>query len=214
MVSLRWTYKLSSQVEETANKAKSLGFTTVWLYGESRTYHEEYPLNQVKIIGGTLSPNIRVHVSPHSTQIYYYIENFPGIEGVERLLAEKEDAERTLNCIVMFAPNETARFEPKTAKPVKSPSMLNLVIRTEEDYHATLDKIEQIIFGEINRAFADVSHGRMHFAIRRLDCLSNELVSFQTELIRMAKDWGRPEAERWEEDLKKMLGSPHGFFEI
>lgn len=210
MVSIRWKYNLKVDVEETESNAKKQGFEARLLEGESRTYHQHYPLNQVKISGGNLSPNMKVHVGPNVTQVYYYIESHPTLETLEKMVSDVEIAERILNYTIIFAPDEIARFGKATAKPVESVSMLKLQTNLRDGFNKTLDEFERIFMCEIDKILFDATQGRTLFAANRIKALLDELTRFYKEIVNLAREWGLSEAEKWDEDLKKILSAPLG----
>lgn len=195
---LRWTYKLRVDVDETGNNALDKGLKTVWLEGQSRNYDQLYPLNQVKISGGNLSSKIKVHVGPSVTQIYYYPEGFLEMDGIEEMLGDKEEAERILNCVVVFASGETARFDIETATPVLSSSMLVLETKLKAKTQEALEGIQLFTLNQAAQAIMAVAQGDTFSASRCMNRLLSELTLIQDDLVAMAKKEGIAEAEERE----------------
>ena len=75
MVSISWTYNLKADVEETESNAKAQGFEARLYESVTKNFSHHFPMNQVEVSGGNLSPNIKVHVGPNVTQIYYSIDS-------------------------------------------------------------------------------------------------------------------------------------------
>ena len=74
-----------------------------------------------------------------------------------------------------------------------------------------VDALMDIAWGEIEKAGAEMSQGQFYLAMKRIEATRSELVSFQRNLINMAKEWNDPRAEKWESELKKSLYFPFGF---
>jgi len=210
VVSIRWTYDLKVDVEETEKNSKTQGFEVRLLEGETKNFVQHYPLNQVKISGGDLSPNIKVHVGPNVTQIYYSIESSLTLDYLERMVSDVESAERILNCVVVFAPDETARFGKETSKPVKSTSMLKLQINLKDGFSRILEEWQRSYMCEIDQILSIAFQGQPFLAQQRLNGLLNDLTSFYLEIVKMARDQGLPEADKWDEELKRLLSAPIG----
>lgn len=210
MVSIRWKYDLKVDVEETESNAKAQGFEARLLEGETKNYVQHYPLNQVKISGGNLSPNMKVHVGPNVTQIYYNIESPSTLETLEEMISDVESAERILNYTIVFAPGETTRFGKDTSKPVMSISTLKLQINLKDGFSKILDELERIYLCEIEKSLLEAMQGRPHFAQNRLKALIDEITRFYAEIVKMAREQGLPEADKWDEDFKKILSAPLG----
>ena len=207
MASLRWNYRIRSQLDDTKEKAIKQGFEAFWLYGTSKTCNE-YPLNQVKIKGGALSSKIQVHVSPNATQLYYYIKGSINLDDVEFILSEKEAAERILNEIIIFTSDETKRFSVKTAKPVESLAMLKLVRRLSELFNEAITTFaSNAIQLGMNTLEAGL-RGNMPLASTQIEELMDGMASLIRELIDEAKKSGDPTALKLEHDFNEMLTTP------
>ena len=199
-------------MEETESVAKAQGFQARLLEGETKNYVQHYPLNQVKISGGNLSPNIKVHVGPNVTQIYYYLKSPSTFNALERMVSDLENAETILNYTIVFAPDETGRFGKDTIKPVMSWNMLKLQISLKDGFNKFLDEFERGWMRELEKCLLDVAHGQPFLAQRRLDDLLDELTRFYMEIVEMAREQGLPQVDKWDEDLKKILSDPLGSF--
>lgn len=210
MVSIRWTYDLKVDVEESEKNLKVQGFEARCLEGETKNFVQHYPLNQVIINGGNLSPNVSVHVGPNVTQIYYSIESPSTLDTLERMISDVESAERILNCTIVFAPEETARFGKDTSKPVLSTSTLKLQISLKDGFDKILNELERSYMCEIDKIYFDAFQGRPFLAQQRLKALLDNLNRFCAEIIKMARDQGLPETDKWEEMLKRVSSAPLG----
>lgn len=210
MVSIRWKYHLRVDIEETECNAKAQGFETRLLEGETKNFRQHYPLNQVKISGGKLSPNLKVHVGPNVTQIYYYIEAPSTLEILKKMVSDVESAERILNYTVVFAPDETARFGKDESKPIMSTSMLTLQIGLGGIFNKILDELGRKYMCEIEKSLFDAVQGRPFLAEKRLTAMLDELTRFYREIVNIAREQGSPDADRWEEELDRILSAPLG----
>jgi hypothetical protein len=209
-VSIRWKYDLKVNVQETENNSKAQGFESRLLEGETKNFSQHYPLNQVKISGGNLSPKIRVHVGPNVTQIYYSLENPSTFETLQRMVSDVENTERILNYTIVFAPDENARLGKDTGKPVMSTSMLKLQIHLKDVFKKFLDDLGQFCMREIAKSFLDIAQGKPFLAEKRLSTSLDELTRFYAEIVKIARDQGLSQADKWDEDLKKILSDPFG----
>ena len=207
MANLRWNYRIKSQLEDSKENAIKQGFDAFWLYGTSTTCNE-YPLNQLKIKGGALSSKIKVHVSPNATQLYYYIKGSIRMDDLEIILSEKENAERILNEIIIFEPDETKRFSVKTAKPVESLAMLKMEKRLHELFGQALDAYGDAAFEQGMKAFVTGVRGNLPLAAAQLRELLNEVTSAGRKFIDDAKKSGNPDAAKLEHDLNEALTTP------
>lgn len=203
---LRWRFKIQAYVEETANHASGKRFLVRHLEGQSRT-GQPYPLNQIEIKGEDLGSNVRVVVSPHVTQVYFYVEDIPGIEGLENIVRNLGEVEQILNEVVIFAPDEIAKFSVETEIPVLSVSMLMTRERVVSECNKALDKLEGIVLNEISLAFISFTRGKIVHAKKRIEVILNELIKGQRGLIQMAKEQGIKGAKKWEEELDKMVST-------
>lgn len=227
--SARWKYKVQVNVEETKNKAEKRGFSCRLLEGQPKNkkgkdgWGEGYPLNQYEIAGGDFPSNIKIHLSHKTTQIFFFsnteitapkgidLEGFEHfLDSMERLVTDLEKTERIMNELAAFVHNEKNRFGLDTRTNVKVPSMYRLIIESSKVSQKIQDALMKAFGDEFDKAFDDIVHGRVYFAKRRLDLLVREVASFQQHLIKLAKEWGNPEAEKWEADLKKALSYPYG----
>jgi hypothetical protein len=211
LVCLSWKYSIRIDIDETAANANRNGLTVIWLYGQSRTYHQEYPLNQIRFIGASLNPKLRVQISPNSTEFFYDTENLAELDEVEKTLCVVEDAERVLNLTVTFASGETRRFGSEIKKPIPSIPMLRLQMNLENKKQETWDKIQNIVLHQINEAFADMSRGNYHLAGMRIESVIIELVEEHQNLMNLAREWNDPHVQEWETKFRKMMADPFGF---
>ena len=203
---LRWQYKIQAYPEETGSQARSRGFSVVYLEGQSRT-GQLYPLNQVEIKGGDFDSDVRVVVGPRVTQIYFSIEEMPSMEGLEYILDNLDKVEQILNEVVIFAPNEIARFNMETKRPVMSIGMLKTQHMLKGEIHKVFDRFFELVLKEISQAHIFLAQGKIGYAMQRLDVFLSELVNFERGLIQMAKEQGLKEAEKWEEELNKSIST-------
>lgn len=201
MTELRWRYKLNVCIEETWQSACNSGFSVRMLEGQSRTNEELYPLNQIEIKGWDLSSKVKVIVSPTVTQVYFYIENIPEINELENIAMDLGKVEQILNEVVVFAPDETARFSMETKIPVTSPSMLKTECMLKEKIHRASERLYELVLSEISLAHILLAEGKIGYALKRMGALSSELLNFQRNLIQWAKEQGIAEAEKWEREL-------------
>ena len=209
MASLRWTYRIRSQLEETKENATKKGFEAFWLFGTSKTGNE-FPLNQLKIKGGELSPKIRIQVSPNSTQLYYYVKGIISVDDLGTILSEKEDAERILNDLIIFMPDEISRFSLKTAVPVESLAMLKLEYRLKELSNENLETYRDIAFKQAIGDLITGVRGNIPQAKVSLENLIGSVSSFAKRLIHESKESGNPDAAILEHDLNEVLTAPIG----
>lgn len=189
LVTLRWKYNVRADVIDTVTNARNCGFLVEPFEGQPKNSLEPYPLNQIRISGGSLPNNVRIHVGPNVTQIYYQTEDSFELDRLEKIVSALVDTERTLNVTVVFASDEVRRFERETATPVFSIGMLKLQMAVNESIYGICGKMEQVALDELNSAFIDVAQGRIQLGNMKLQCLCNELESFQQNLIDLAKDW-------------------------
>ena len=121
-----------------------------------------------------------------------------------------ESAERILNCTIVFAPDETTRFGKDTSKPVMSISTIKLQTNLKDGFNKILNELERSYMCEIDKIFFDAIQGRPFLAQQQLKALLDNLTGFYAEIVKMARDQGSPEADKWEEELKKILSAPLG----
>ena len=207
MANLRWNYRIKSELEDSKEEALKQGFDAFWLFGTSKTGNE-YPLNQLKIKGGALSPKIKVHVSPNATQLYYYIKGSVSMDDLEIILSEKEAAERILNEIIIFAPDETNQFSVKTAKPVESLAMLKMEKRLRELFNEALDAYGNAAFEQGMNAFLIGVRGNMPLAYAQIRDIIDNVARLGKKFIDEAKKSGNPDAARLEHDFNEALNAP------
>jgi hypothetical protein len=133
MISLRWKYQLQVDIEDTRDFSRSKGFSVIELEGQSRRYNEPYPLNQIEIKGADLSSDVKVVVSPRSTQIYFSVDGVLGIKELENLLDNLGKVEQILNEVVVFFPNESVRFSMEARTPIMNDGMLKTWYMLKEE---------------------------------------------------------------------------------
>jgi len=206
MGALQWKYKIQAYVEETASHAKNKKFSTVYLEGQSRTGHP-FPLNQVEIKGGDLGSNVKVIVSPRVTQVYFFVNDISDMEELESIMGNLGEVEQILNEVVIFAPNETARFGIETEIPVMSYSMLKAQQKVLSKFHEAIDKLGELVLEEIVQAFIFLAKGKIGYGMKRIEVFLRELTKVQRNLIQWAKDQGIKEAEKWERELNEIISS-------
>jgi len=201
--SLRWKYEVQTYVEETGSQARSRGFSVIYLEGQSRT-GQLYPLNQVEIKGGDFDSDVRVVVGPQVTQIYFSIKEIPSMEGLEYILDNLEKVEQILNEVVIFAPNEIARFNMETKRPVMSIGMLKTQYMLKEGVNRALGMFYELVLKEISYANISLAQGKV-LPLKRLDVILSELIKIQRGLIQRAKEQGNEKAEKYEHELNEMI---------
>lgn len=200
---LRWQYKIQAYVEETGSQARSRGFSVIYLEGQSRT-GQIYPLNQVEIKGGDFDSDVRVVVGPQVTQIYFSIKEIPSMEGLEYILDNLEKVEQILNEVVIFAPNEIARFNREIKRPVMSIGMLKAQYMVKEGVNRALGMFYELILKEISYANISLAQGKI-VPLKRLDVILSELIKIQRGLIQRAKEQGNEKAEKYEHEFNEMI---------
>ena len=198
-------------VEDTRDFAMDKGLQVFELEGQSRRFLEPYPLNQIKIKGRALGSNVKVIVSPYTSQIYFSIEDAPGIDKLENLVENLWQVEQILNEVVVFVPDETVRFNMETRTPVMSIGMLKVQYMLKEKLNWAFEKLFELILTEISHAFILSARGKPDYAMKRMDALFGEFVNFQRNLIQMAKDQGIEEAEKCESELNEMISQSKRF---
>lgn len=226
----RWKYNFQIDVEETRRNALQRGFSCRCLEGQPKNkkgkngWGELYPLNQYEIKGGELPSNAKIHIAPKATQIFFFgnelpkpsgvdIEEFKRfLDGMEPLIDDLEKAERIMNDIAAFVPEEKHRFGPETRTYAKVPGMYRLTQGLKDVYQQILDDLTSKFWAEFEKACAEMFQGKAYLASRRLEALLKELTFFQRSLINLAREWKDPRAEQWEADLNNALMSPFGFF--
>lgn len=219
----RWKYKIKIEVEETRSAAQNRGFSTRLFEGQPKNlkgkngWGEPYPLGQCEISGSTLSANTKIQISPKMTQIYFFGQELmkpskisieammPFLKGFASLVDNLEKTERLMNDLAIFLPEEKLRFDISTRIQTKVPAMYRLIITSEGLKQDLLDDLVNQYYVEIDKVYADMFGGRLDLARGRLDELIEEIVFFQRDLIKLAKDWKDPNAEKWETNLNKML---------
>jgi len=217
---LRWKFKINVNVEETGKRANNKGFFIRQLEGQSRTYEEPYPLNQIEIKGCDLGSKVKVVVSPTVTQVYFNVKDVSEISELENAIMDLVKVEEILNNVVVFTKNETARFSMETEIPVMSIGMLKAQHVLKERIHKAFEDLYELIFKEISLFSVLCIEGRISYAIARLDIFSNKLVDMLRELIQKAKEQGIMEAEKWEDKFLQFEAelasarSPHEFEDL
>ena len=204
---LRWVYKIKSQVADTKESADDKGLEAFWLYGTTKTARE-YPLGQIKIKGAELSPKIKIHVSPTSTQLYYYVKGQINMDDLQIILSEKENAEKILNETIIFAPDETKRFNVKNAKAVESFAMLKMEKRLNELFDQSLKAYGNAAFELGMDALLTGVKGNTPLAKAQLRDLIDEVASAGRRTIDEAKKSGHPDVAKLERDFNEVLTTP------
>ena len=194
---------IQTYVEETAYKARSKGFSATFFEGQSRT-GEPYPLNQIEITGDDFGSDVRVIVGPQVTQVYFSISDIPSIDEVENILDNLDQVEQILNEVVIFAPNEMAKYDMETKRPVMSLPMLKIQNMLNKEVNRALDMLNELVFREISHA--NVSWAKGNFVPpKRLESLLGGLIKIERGLIQRAKEAGSDKAEKYELQLNEMI---------
>jgi len=204
MISLRWKYQLQVDIEDTRDFSRSKGFSVIELEGQSRRYNEPYPLNQIEIKGANLGSDVKVVVSPRSTQIYFSVDGVPGVKELENLLDNLGKVEQILNEVVVFFPYESVRFSMEARIPIMDDGMLKTWYMLKEELNRAYEKLYELILREASLVPIFLVQGKIGYGIERLDALSRELAKFQHDLIQMAKEQGIEGADKWENLLNEM----------
>ena len=63
---------------------------------------------------------------------------------------------------------------------------------------------------EIEKSLFDAVQGRPFLAEKRLTAMLDELTRFYREIVNIAREQGSPDADRWEEELDRILSAPLG----
>jgi hypothetical protein len=228
----RWKYKVKINVEETSFEAQKRGFFCRPLEGQPKNkkgqngWGEHYPLGQYEITGGNLPSHSKIQISPKTTQIFFFgpelpkpstfsLETFESfLEGMESLIRNLEKAESLMNELSSFLPDEKERFGKATRTQTKVPAMYRLKITSEEAFQELLDDIMNKFYSELDNITRDMFQNRTPFtatlANQRLNTLIKELVFFQREIIKSAKERKDPNAQKWEDNLNNSLMFPFG----
>jgi hypothetical protein len=204
LVSLRWRYRLHVDVEDTRDFSRSKGFSVRELEGQSRTFNDPYPLNQIEIKGADFGSNVKVVVSPRSTQIYFSINNLPEVKALENILDNLDKVEQILNEITIFFPDESVRFGIETRRSVMTDGMLKTWFMLKEELNKGYERLYDLILREASLVPIFLVQGKIGYAVSRLYVLSAELSRFQQDLIQLAKEQDIGEADKWESLLKEM----------
>jgi hypothetical protein len=225
----RWRYKIQIDVEGTRKNAEGDGFSCRPLEGQPKNkkgkngWGEPYPLNQYEITGGRLPSNSKINIAPRATQIFFFGYEIPKPENadvkefervlnqIEPIIDDLEKTEAIMNDLAAFVPGEEKRFGLSSRILVKVPSMYRLIQSMKDMSQQVMDTLMDIVWGQIEKASTEMFQGQFYFARKRIEAMLNEMVSFQQNLINMAKEWNDPRAEKWEAELKKSLYSPFGF---
>lgn len=186
MASLQWKYEVQTYVEETGSQARNEGFSVIYLEGQSRT-GQSFPLNQVEIKDGDFDSDVKVVVGPQVTQIYFSIEEAPSTEDLEFILDNLDKVEQILNEVVIFTPDEIARFNMETRKPVMSIGMLKTQHMLKEEVNKAFEMLYQLILSEISYAHISLAQGK-DVSLKRLNAILSELIKTERGLIQMAKE--------------------------
>jgi hypothetical protein len=225
----RWRYQIQIDVEGTKKNAEGRGFSCRPLEGQPKNkkgkngWGEPYPLNQYEITGGRLPLNSKIHIAPRASQIFFFggeiqkpensdvkeFERF--LDQMEPIIDDLEKTEAIMNEIAAFVPREEKRFGLSSRIQAKVPGMYRLIQSMKDMSQQVMDALMDIVWGEIEKAGTEMFQGQFYFARRRIEAMLSELVSFQQNLINMAKEWNDPRAEKWESELKKSLYPPFGF---
>lgn len=226
----RWRYKIKLDVDGTRRNAESQGFSCRPLEGQPKSksgkngWGEPYPLNQYEITGGTLPLNSKIHIAPKATQIFFFGNEIPKplksdvkaferfLEQIEPVIDDLEKTETIMNDLAAFVPGENNRFCLSSRIQAKVPGVYRLIQSMKEMTQHIVDALMDIAWGEIEKAGAEMSQGQFYLAMKRIEATRSELVSFQRNLINMAKEWNDPRAEKWEIELNKSLNFQFGFF--
>jgi hypothetical protein len=211
MVCLSWKYSVNVDIDQTVESATKNGLKVIWLYGQSRTHHEEYPLHQIKLVGQGFDPRLKIQVSPATTEFFFEVDNPFQINEIEKVLCAVEDAERTLNLTVVFSSGETRRFGLETKKPITSIPMLKIQMDLEHKQQEMLDKILEFFYSELSKSFADFYGGNFYAASVRLNRSISELKDFHESLVETARKLNDPRADEYEANLAWILADPFNY---
>lgn len=211
MVCMSWKYSINVDVDETVESAKKNGFTVIHLYGQSRTHFEEYPLPQIKLIGQSLDPRLKVQVSPKATEFFFEVENPFQMNEIEKVLSAVEDAERTLNLTVVFSSGEARRFGLETKKPIPSIPMLKIQMDLEHKQQEMLDKILDYFYTEMSKSLTEFHTGNFYAASDRLRRSIGELKDFHKSLVETARKMNDPRADEYEANLTRIEADPFNY---
>lgn len=201
--SLRWRYDVNTCVEQTGYNARKEGFSVYFPEGESRT-GQYYPLNQVEIKGGIFSPEVKVVVGPNATQIYFSVIDVPSMDQLENILDNLDQVEQILNQVVVFTPNEVARFSSQTKRPVMSITMLKTQHMLNEGFNETLGKVTELAIKDFSLSCISLAQGK-NVPPKQLDAILSGLIKIQRDLIQRAKEQDDENAEKYERELNEMI---------
>jgi hypothetical protein len=201
--SLRWKYDVDTYVEDTGQRANEQGFSVSLSEGQTTTGNV-YPLNQVKLWGGDFGSNVKVVVGPHVTQIYFSVIDVPSSEELETVLDNLDKIESILNEVVVFTPDETVRFSVKTRRPVMSISMLKTTKMLNGGFNDTIQKINELATKEFSKVIISLVQGKIA-SLTKLNSIISMLIRVQRETIRLAKEQGNENAEKYERELDKNI---------
>jgi hypothetical protein len=218
----RWRYCIKLDVEETAEKARQLGFVCRSLEGQPKNkkgkdgWGEDYPLNQYEITGFRLPKRVKIHLAPKATQIFILgkielpvpseISNDKIVilyNNLEKLLDELEDSEKVLNEISVFTPDEKNRFSQSSRIYSKIPSMFRLIISSNDAFQYILNRFEQKGMEEIRTIWIEILQGNVVLAKSRLEALNSDITYCYNDILNFAKEWNDPRVKQWEEDFKE-----------
>lgn len=191
MEPLRWKYEISIDVDETAENARSKGFSVKNLEGQSRRIGALYPLGQIEIKGGKFE-HLDVQlilVGPRVTQLYK--------KGTQNL----DEVDHILNDIVVFASGETSRFGKEARIEICTSSML-------KERHKLIMKILRLKEERRRESERESAYIFANFSGEELQRRTNE--SLQKEinqaehLIQKMKEMGIKEAVEKEKRLNEI----------
>ena len=207
---LRWRYRIQVSVEETAYRMKEEGFVVIFLEGQSRTFGEPYPLNQIDIKSEIFGSNVKVKVGPNVTQVYFALNDEPTIDDLEEIVANLEKVENILNQNVKFSDNETSRYNEKTRKPVMSVTMLKMKKMLSDGFDDIIQAMSQLYFKEFSRSLMLLAQGKI-VPSDDLHCMFNEMVKTQRGLIQIFKEQGNDQLEKYERELDETVSYTNRF---
>jgi hypothetical protein len=208
MATLSWKYSVKIDIEETVANAEKAGLKVVWQYGQSKTNNEEYSLNQFRLVGGCLNPNLKVQMYANYTEFFYNLEKIPNILEIQDSFRVIKDTEQYLNSIAVFAAGETRRYSEESQTPILSIGMLTLLNSIEKEWQEAVTDLQKECLMELNNILHDISLGNSSSAESRLNSVSFTLTTLLKSIFSELKDWKDPQYQEMEKQLKSIISDP------
>ena len=163
----RLRYCIHVDVEETIHRAEKRGFLCRLLEGQPKNkrgkngWGENYPLNQYEIKGGELPSNVKIHIAPKATQIFFFgseitkpsnfdVEEFERfLDCMEPIVYDLERTEKIMNEIAVFVTDEQNRFGLSTRMYTKVPGNYRLIQGLKDTYQQIFDELMNRYWTEI-----------------------------------------------------------------